>query len=214
MPSIISIIGTQNSGKTTLVEKLVAELTARGKRVATMKHAAHGTTFDQAGKDSWRHIQAGSRATLVSSPEQMVLLGPAAPDAGPEELARYLGEDYDIIIAEGFKQGIGAKIEVHRKEIAPPLSDIEGLIAIATDEPLDRDTRQFALEDIKGMVDLIEEDFISDGEDRLSLYINDKKVPLKEFPRLVITNILLAVAGSLSGVGKLKSLALFLRKKD
>ncbi len=214
MPSIISIIGTQNSGKTTLVEKLVAELTARGRRVATMKHAAHGTTFDQPGKDSWRHIQAGSRATLVSSPEQILLFGPPAADAGPEELARYLGEDYDIIIAEGFKRGKGAKIEVHRKEVGPSLSNIEGLIAIATDEQLGGDIRQFSLEDIKGMVDLIENDFISDGEDKLSLYINDKKVPLKEFPRGIITNLLLAIAGSLSGVGKLKSLTLFLRKKD
>ncbi len=213
MPSIISIIGTQNSGKTTLVEKLVAELTARGRRVATMKHAAHGTTFDQPGKDSWRHIRAGSRATIVSSPEQMVLVRPAAADAGPEELAQYLGEECDIIIAEGFKQGKGPKIEVHRQEIGPPLSGIKGLIAIATDEPLDRDIRQFSLDDIKGMVDLIEEDFIDDGEDRLSLYINDKNVPLKEFPRGIITNLLLAIAGSLSGVGKLKSLALFLRKK-
>ncbi len=214
MPSIISIIGTQNSGKTTLVEKLVAELTARGRRVATMKHAAHGTTFDQPGKDSWRHIQAGSRATIISSPEQMVLVREAAPDAGPEELARYLGEEYDIILAEGFKQGKGLKIEVHRKEIGPPLSGIEGLLAIATDEPLERDTRQFALDDIKGMVDLIEDGFISDKEDRLSLYINNKKVLLKEFPRGIITNILLAIAGSLSGVEKLKSLVLFLRKKE
>ena len=64
MPAIISIIGTQNSGKTTLVEKLVAELTARGRRVATMKHAAYGTTFDQPGTDSWR-ARSSSIATRL-----------------------------------------------------------------------------------------------------------------------------------------------------
>lgn len=213
MPSIVSIIGIQNSGKTTLVEKLVAELTVRGHRVATMKHASHGTSFDEPGKDSWRHIQAGSLATLVSSPDQVLLFGPPPGDTGPQELAQYLGEDYDIILAEGFKWGKGAKIEVHRKENGPPLSDIENLVAIATDEPLDGDVLKLDLADVKGIVNFIEKEFISGSRDGLSLYINDKSVPLKEFPRGIITNLLLGVAASLSRVGKVKNMKLFLRKK-
>lgn len=214
MPSIIAIVGTSNTGKTTLVEKLVGELKSRGYRVATIKHAPHGTTFDESGTDSWRHIQAGSEATIVSSPEQMLMVRPVTPDITLEELVGFHGEDYDIIIAEGFKRSRVPKIEVHRREAGPPLTDIENIIAIATDEPLETGIRQFSLEDVTGLVSLIEEDFIHTDEDRLSLYINDKAVPLKEFPRGIITNIVMAIASSLSGVGQLKSLKLFLRKKD
>ena len=214
MPAIVSVVGTQNTGKTTLVEKLVKELTARSRRVATIKHASHGTTFDQPGKDSWRHIQAGSRAAIVSSPQQMVLIRPAESDLSLEELARFHGEEHDIIIAEGFKQADVPKIEVHRKEIGPPLSGIEGIVAIATDEPLQTDIRQFSLEDTAGMADMIEKEFIGEAEERLSLYINNKKVPLKEFPLAIISNLIQAIVDSLSGVGRLKNLALFLGKRD
>ena len=65
MPPIVSIVGRSKSGKTTLIEKLVAELKERGYRVATIKHARE-INFEP-GKDSWRHLEAGSQATAVSS---------------------------------------------------------------------------------------------------------------------------------------------------
>ena len=80
----------------------------------------------------------------------MVLIKPVAPDATLDEIAQIFGEDYDIILTEGFKQGSAPKIEVHRRETGPPLSDIKKLIAIATDEPLETETRQFSLDDVKG----------------------------------------------------------------
>ena len=170
MPAIVSIVGSSHSGKTTLIEKLIRELKSRGYRVATIKHAPQGAAFDEPNKDSWRHLQAGSEATIVGSKDKLVLIKPVASDITLDEIARLLGEDYDIILTEGFKQGNASKIEVHRKEAGPLLSDIKKLIAIATDEPLETKTRQFSLEDIKGLADLIEEDFIKPQGDRLSLH--------------------------------------------
>ncbi len=213
MSPIVSIIGNSSSGKTTLIEKLVRELKSRGYRVATIKHAPQGMTLDQPESDSWRHVQAGSEATVISSQDKLVLIKPTASDATLDEIAHLFGEDYDIILTEGFKQDNAPKIEVHRRESGTPLSNIKKLIAIATDEPLETKTRQFSLSDVKGLVDLLEEGFIKPQGDQVSLYINNAPVALKAFPKEFVTNVLLAMTSSLKGVGKVRSLALFLRKK-
>jgi molybdopterin-guanine dinucleotide biosynthesis protein B len=160
MPPVVSIVGQSKSGKTTLIEALISELKSRGYRIATMKHSVHRLNFDKPDKDSWRHIQAGSDATAVISPNQTVLIKLTAQESNLNDIAHLLGDNYDIILTEGFKQSSAPKIEVHRKAVGPPLSQINNLIAIATDEPLETNTRQFPLHDIKGLVDFLENSFI------------------------------------------------------
>jgi molybdopterin-guanine dinucleotide biosynthesis protein B len=212
MPPIVAIVGKSESGKTTLMEKLIAELKSRGYRVATVKHAPHELSFDEPGKDSWRHVQAGSDAALTSTPDKLVLIKPAGGGSSLEPIARLLGEDYDIILAEGFKQSDVPKIETHRWQAGPLFPGIKKRIAIATDEPLETKARQFSLEDAKGIADLLEKGFIQPNKERLSLYVNQTPIPLIVFPRKIITNILLALASSLKGVKKVKSLDIFYRK--
>ena len=211
MPPIVSIIGKSKSGKTALIEKLVGELKSRGYRVATIKHTPHGMTFDKADKDSWRHIQAGSEATAIASPGRIALIKPIAQELTLDQIARLFGEEYDIILAEGFKQSDVPKIEVHRKEVGPPFSRIKKLIAIVTDEPLETKTRQFSLQDIKGLADFLEEGFIKPQRERISLYINNIPIVLTTFPKQVITNVIIAIVSSLKGVSQVRSLELFLR---
>ncbi len=212
MPPIVSIVGKSESGKTTLIEKLLRELKSRGYRVATVKHTPQKLSFDEPGKDSWRHIQAGSEATLISSPEKAVLIKPISTKISLEQLARLIGEDYDIILTEGFKVSDAPKIEVHRKQAGPPLASVKKLIAIATDEPLGTKTRQFSLEDAKGLAGLLEKGFITPQRERVSLYVNKKPIVLTTFPKQIVANVLLALASSLKGVKKIKSLDFFLRK--
>ncbi|MFC1985056.1 molybdopterin-guanine dinucleotide biosynthesis protein B [Chloroflexota bacterium] len=214
MPSIISIVGRSKSGKTTLIEKLIRELKSRGYRVATIKHAPHGTILDQPNKDSWRHIQAGSEATAVTSQDRMVLIKPVAADVTLDEVAHLFGEDYDIILAEGYKQDKAPKIEVHRKESGSLLSNIKKLIAIAADEPVETSTRWFSLEDVKGLADFLEEGFIKPQKERLSLYVNGVPISLSTFPKEFIANVLVAMANCLKGVGEVRNLEFFLRKRD
>jgi len=160
MPPIISVVGQSKSGKTTLIEKLILELKSRGYRIGTIKHSAHRLSFDKPDKDSWRHAQAGSAATAITSPDQVVLIKPVTEAPGLNEIARLFDEDYDIILAEGFKQSSVPKLEVHRKTAGPTLSNIDNLIAIASDEPLETNTRQFSLHDIKGIANFLENSFI------------------------------------------------------
>jgi len=212
MPPIVSIVGKSESGKTTLMEKLLGELKSRGYRVTTVKHTAEKLSFDEPGKDSWRHIQAGSEAVLISSPDKMVLIKPTSAKISLEQIAHLIGEDYDIILTEGFSQGNAPKIEVHRKKAGPPLTSVKKLIAIATDEPLDTKARQFSLEDTKGLADLLEKGFIEPQRERVTLYVNDTPIALSKFPKQVVANILLALASSLKGVKRIKSLDFFYRK--
>lgn len=212
MPPVVSIVGKSKSGKTTIMEKLIAELKSRGYRVATVKHAPQESSFDEPGKDSWRHTQAGSEAAVISSSNKLVLIKPTSGEASLEQIAYLLGEDYDIILTEGFRHGNAPKIEVHRRQAGPPLASVKKLIAIATDEPLETKTRQFSLEDTKGLADLLEKGFILPQRERLSLYVNHTPIKLSVFPRQIISNILLALASSLKGVKKVKSLDIFYRK--
>jgi len=212
MPPIVSVVGKSESGKTTLLEKLIPELKSRGYRVATIKHAPHGGSFDEPRKDSWRHIQAGSEATAIGFPDRIVLIKPVAQDATLDEIARLLGDDYDIILAEGFKEGDAPKIEVHRKEAGPPLKDVKRLVAIVTDETLETKARQFSSGDVKGLADLLEKGFIKPQSERVSLYINNTPVPLTVFPKQIIRNVLLAMVSSLKGVGEIGSLQIFLKR--
>ena len=215
MPAIVSIIGNSESGKTTLIEKLIQELKSRKHQVATVKHAPEGSTLDEPEKDTSRHLQAGSEAAIILSKDKLVLLKPVAPDITLSEMTRILGEDCDIVLAEGFKQGEAPKIEVHRKDAGPLLKDIKRLVAIATDEPLETKTRQFSLEDITALADFLEDGYIKPlGEPRLSLYVNDAPIGLSAFPRDFFTNVLLAMVNCLKGVGKINNIKVFFKKKE
>jgi len=213
MPPIVSVIGNSESGKTNLIEKLIQELKSRGYRVATIKHIPQGVNFDEPGKDSWRHIQAGSEATAVSSPDKIVLIKPVTKDPTLDETAHLLGEDYDIILTEGFKHGNAPKIEVHRKDAGPLLKDIKKLIGIVTDEPLDTKARQFSFDDVNSLVDLLEKGFIKPQAERISLYVNNTSITLTAFPGQIITNALLAMVSCLKGVGEIKNLQIFFKKE-
>ncbi len=212
MTPIVSIVGKSKSGKTTLLEKLIVELKSRNYRVATVKHTPNGMTFDEPGKDSWRHIQAGSEATVISSPDRVVMVKPVAQTLTLDEIARLFGDDYDIVLAEGFKQDDAPKIEVHRREVGPLLNNVTKLFAIVTDEPLETKTRQFSLEDIEGLADLLEGGFIKPQKERVSLYVNNVPIALSAFPRDFITSVLMAIASCLKGVGEVRSLKFFLRR--
>ncbi len=213
MPPVVAIVGKSKSGKTTLIEKLISELKSRGYRVATIKHATRGLALDKPGKDSWRHMQAGSEATAIVSSDRIVLIKLVTHSVGLDEIVHFFGEDYDIILAEGFKQSGTPKIEVHRKEVGPPLSSVRKLIAIATDEALETKARQFSLQDIKGLADLLENGFIKPQRERISIYVNNSPISLTAFPKNIITNTLVAMVSSLKGVGNITSLEVFLRKK-
>ncbi len=112
---VYGVTGWKNMGKTTLVERLVAEFCARGLRVSTVKHAHHAFDIDQQGRDSHRHREAGATEVLLASRRRWALMHELREEAEPdlvEMLARL--SPVDLVIVEGYKQGPHPKIEVYR----------------------------------------------------------------------------------------------------
>ena len=215
MIPIVCVVGKSGVGKTYVMEKLVAEIKGRGYRVATIKHSASGFDMDQEGKDTWRHAQAGSDTVAISSPQKIALIRKVDHDHNLTELYRFIGPDFDIILAEGFKHDKAPKIEVHRKKFGPDLlCTKEELLAIATDEKLDMDVPQYNFEDAPGLVDLIVKRFLtSEKEDIVTLFVNEELVPLNPFVRSIITKTLLGMVSALKKVSQATSVDISIRKK-
>jgi len=113
--NVFGIVGWKNSGKTTLVEALVAEFARRGLRVSTIKHAHHEFDIDVPGKDSHRHRTAGASQVLIASRTRRALMSEIRDEPEPslDELLRQL-DPCDLVLVEGFKNGNHPKIEVLR----------------------------------------------------------------------------------------------------
>jgi molybdopterin-guanine dinucleotide biosynthesis protein MobB len=156
---IYGITGWKNSGKTTLVERLVAEITGRGLKVSTLKHAHHMFDVDQPGKDSHRHRVAGARQVLVSSANRWALItelgGAPEPPLG-ELLARL--DPVDLVLVEGWKRDRHPKIEARRAATGQDLIALgdETIEAVASDAALEGlAVPVFDLDDVRGIADFI-----------------------------------------------------------
>ncbi len=155
---VISIVGHSGSGKTTLVEKLIRELVAQGYRVATIKHAHHKVDLDTPGKDSFRYKDAGAAMSMLLTRDQLQLVADAKVEREPEQLARRYYVDMNVVLAEGFSNTSGPKIEVLRRACsAVARCTIEdGLVAMVTDvDEVYPELPHFDLDDISAIVRFI-----------------------------------------------------------
>ncbi len=102
MPSVVSVVGFPNSGKTTLIEKLVPILMEKGLRVVVVKHHAHGDfDFDREGKDSWKIYQAGADV-VIASPFKVALIRRSTEIYDLDHVVERYLKDYDLVLTEGF----------------------------------------------------------------------------------------------------------------
>lgn len=212
MPPVVLFIGRAKSGKTTLLEKIIAELTDRGYNVATVKHTFHDIEPDIQGKDTWRHINAGSKITTLATNNTIILVRPGKESVNVDDIIQLYGENYDIVLIEGFKQSDYPKIEVHRKAIGPILNNINNMVAYASDEELDTDCKQFNLDDSKSIADFIENAYLQSPSIRSSVYINDSLIS-DDISDLTLNNIISSLSGNFKKNTVIKKLSLFIRKQ-
>ena len=218
MVPIISFIGSSGSGKTNVLEKVVAELKRRSIRVAVIKHSHHESLeIDKNGKDSQRYTAAGAETVIVSSPREMILMQKNYSDLTPDEIVRFIDPDIDIVLTEGFKNAGTCKIEVHRKALESKLlSKPEQLLAVITDEPLKVKVPQFDFkkDNTAAIADLIERWLSDQPEKEIVLIVNKKPVLLNPFVRDFMTKTLKGMFSSLKGVDRVKNFQIFSRDKS
>lgn len=158
---VFGITGWKNSGKTTLTERLVAELSRRGWKISTVKHAHHDFDIDKEGTDSFRHRQAGASEVAVVSGRRWALMHELRGEDEPsleEVLARLA--PCDLVLVEGYKREGHRKIETRRqaaRDTTPLSTGDPTILAVASDVPAAGETLPaFDLDDIGGIADFIE----------------------------------------------------------
>ena len=157
---IVSFVGRSNSGKTTLIERVIPELVRAGYKVATVKHAGHGFDLDTEGKDSWRHKRAGASSVMVLSKGSMAMFADVSDQMTVEEVRdRFLDRTYDLIIAEGWKHEGYPKIVIVREQVGEIPVSTEGLLAVVSDRQIDLSVPLFGLDDVVGVAALIMKQF-------------------------------------------------------
>ena len=202
MIPIISIVGKSDSGKTTLIEKLIPELNRKGYRVATVKHDVHSFEVDREGKDSWRHRRAGSHSTVISSPQQLAIIRDMEHDASLEEIRDRFIRDVDIIITEGYKKDSAPKVEVFRKEAhrEPLCTRDDNLVAFVSNQHFDLGVPCLDLNDGKALADLLERTVLTpETRQRVCLKVDGKNIPLKSFTGSFIEETVRGILSSLKG---------------
>ena len=213
MIPIVSFVGKSNVGKTTFLEKVVAELKRRGYRVATLKHDTHGFELDQPGKDTWRLARAGSDVVLISSPDKVAAIARTDHDLSPDEVEAKLVRDVDILLTEGYKRGDKPKIEVSRREKGSDLLCQEGeMLAIASDQSFSLNVPQFGLDDASGVVDLLVREVIEPSRSRRAeITVDGRRLPLKPFVAEMFVGGLAGLLAPLRGTEGAREVTIRLR---
>ena len=203
MPAVLSIVGKSKVGKTTFLEKLIPEIKRRGYRVGTLKHDAHDHfEIDHEGKDTWRHREAGAQTVAISSSSRFALTKATKTELEIDTIiATYFSEE-DLVLTEGYKGGNKAKIEICRKELQsePLCTKEERLLAVVSDFSVSLDVPHFALEDISGIANFIEDRFLKKlTAPRVLLRLDGKKLPMKSFVQEFVMGGIMGMISTLRG---------------
>jgi len=146
MTAHLSIVGRKNSGKTTLMSALIAELVRRGFTVASVKHTSHHHEFDTEGKDSWQHRKAGSAAAVIIAPGKWSCHTDQPDEGMVRNLHEALFRGKDLVFWEGRGNPEAPKVELVPEGKIPLHEGDPGLLATISEA--DRD-------DIAGLADLV-----------------------------------------------------------
>ncbi|KGO35293.1 MAG: molybdopterin-guanine dinucleotide biosynthesis protein B [Desulfoprunum sp.] len=215
MTPIVTFIGWHDSGKTTLASQVVSHLKTMGYRVAVIKSSKEsGVVFDTPGTDTAKHTMAGADSVMFVGPDKMVLQ--AANDNLPLlALAYRYFPDVDIVIGEGFKDARKvAKIEVLRDRERMLRKKVNGVVAVATDLEDVEGENVFRLDQSLELAQFLEKRFLlghRNGQERTILFINGRRIPLKNFVQEVLASTVHGFVGSLKCADQIEEIDIRIR---
>ncbi len=218
-PLVVCVVGSSSAGKTTLIERLLRELSGRNYRVAVVKHCPRGFDLDVEGKDSWRFTQAGASGVFLTSPGRVGLIEDMEQVPGLRSIAEHYFPSFDIVFGEGFSEEKEvAKIVVLRKGISDYVqSPQDNILALISDFEIKADKPVFKPDDVSGIADFIEQLLVqeSGAESSVTLIINGKPVPLNAFVQSVIKKVIIGIVDTLKKEDeKLKQIDVIIKPED
>ena len=198
---IIAFVGTSDTGKTQLIQKLIGELKSRGHSVSVIKHCAHGFDLEAEGKDSAQFVEAGSDYVCLYSSEGLAVLQKKMTDLDVKKMTREYLKCCDFILVEGGRSDKTLKkIEVLRKGVSEKIEcSPEELIAIVSDFDVGKDIPVFNPEEINKIADFLENQPHEKGS-HAYLEIDDVDVPMNPFVQKIFVSTLMGMIDSLEGI--------------
>jgi molybdopterin-guanine dinucleotide biosynthesis protein B len=212
MPPVLCVVGREGVGKTALIEGLVRELRGRGHRIATIARSPEGPVLDCVARDADRYVSAGSEMLVVDTPDSVIRIERTDEEIPLDELVWQVGEEYDLIVAEGFRETGFPKIELHRPQEGALLCRKDELLGVASEEHLDVDVQRFGLTDFAAMAEAVELKLLPSilSEDAI-VYVDGVRVPLALFVRKIIAGAVSGMVSSLKGVDAPKSIRVMVK---
>lgn len=215
--SIVAVVGSKQSGKTTAIETLVQGLTKRGYRIATVKHIPEADfTIDTEGKDTWRHARAGASTVVSVAPNELAIIKKVdTTKYGLSEVIRNVEDHVDIIILEGFRKLIeqnsgvpkivAAKTTNEILEASKRCKPILSFVGpISTTETAKLNIPYIdVLKDPERLVDLVDKKLAASVEKRrkrreyIRIQVDGRLLPLKPFVQKIMRNTILAMVSTL-----------------
>ncbi len=159
-PPIFGITGWKDSGKTTLMERLIEEFTIRGLVVSAIKHAHHSFEIDHANRDSYKFRSAGARRTAIVSRNRWAMIHELREEEEPplSEILQHIGS-CDLVLIEGYKRESTMKIEVRNLDNNNKKLSVDdpSIVAVAFQGEREEETLpSFEVDDILEIADFIQ----------------------------------------------------------
>ena len=218
-PLVVCVVGNSGAGKTTLIERLLRELSRRKYRVAAVKHCPQGFDMDAEGKDSWRFTQAGASGVFLTSPGRVGLIEDMESVPGLKSIAEHYFPSFDIVLGEGFSEDKEvAKIVVLRKGVSDYVkSPQDDILVLVSDFEIKADKPVFNPDDVSGIADFIEQLLVGESgvEGSVTLIINKKPVPLNAYVQSVIKKVIMGIIDTLKREDeKLKQIDIIIKPEE
>lgn len=203
IPFVLGIVGKSDVGKTTLILKLIPELTKRGYKVGTVKNCPHGFDIDRKGKDSWKFSKEGSRGVLLTSQKKIALIKSTEENSDILKIIDSLFYDFDIVLVEGFsKEQRLKKVEILRKGISEQIDlSLNEVIAIVSDIDVKVDKPIFKPDQIYAIVDFLEK-IMKKEKKSVEVIVNGEKIFLNNFLQNMVKSLTLAIVDPLRRKGE------------
>jgi len=195
-PAVFGLYGESNTGKTSLIVKIIKRLTNEKFKVGTVKITDKNIGIDTEGKDTWKHNKAGSKIVVLSSPVETGFI--IKQNKEIEDILQHIGElkDCDVVLIEGAKDSNIPKIRLGKN-----IQERENTI-ISYDGKLDT------------IIELIKDEIKKRKNDKtrkVIVRINGTQIPLTEFPSEFIKKTIIGMISPLKGVDKINKVEIYFK---